>query len=93
MFSSGHLRNLFLDDNGMREVESGAFDEIPKLEHMWMGGNVLNCSSVQLPDGAQCLKAECGADYLLRIGDRLGEHAGFDRLTFHYAEAPHHTRA
>ena len=69
VFSSGHLRNLFLDDNGMREVESGAFDAVPKLEHVWMGGNVLNCSRVQLPDGAQCLEAACGVDYLFWVGD------------------------
>ena len=37
--------------------------------HVWMGSNEVNCSSVQLPDGAQCLEAECNADYLFWIGD------------------------
>ena len=61
VFSSGHLRNLFLDDNGMREVESGAFDAVPKLEHVWLGGNVLNCSSVQLPP-PMCIEDTCDVE-------------------------------
>ena len=88
MFSSGHLRNLFLGDNGMREVhrevESGAFDAIPKLEHVWMGGNVLNCSSVQLPDSADCLLADCDVNNLMWVGD---DKCDDDQLTEEYDSA------
>ena len=68
---SGRLRTLFLDDNGMRVVEAGAFGAIPHLEHVWMGGNVLNCSSVEalLPRGVLCIEERCGVDDLGWIGD------------------------
>ena len=67
--SGDGIRNLLLDDNGMREAEPGAFDAMPRLELVWLGGNVLNCSSVRLsfPSGVRCLEQRCdvaGPEYI-----------------------------
>ena len=79
MLRSGHLRNLFLDDNGMRAVEPGAFDAVSNLEHVWLGGNELNCSSVRgsLPSGAECIEEHCGVEVLSWVGDGVC-HREFD---------------
>ena len=71
VLSGGHLRNLLLDDNGMRQLDEGAFDRLPRLENLFMGGNEVNCSSVQvsLPNGARCIEAHCGVELLFYLGD------------------------
>ena len=67
------LRFLFIDDNGMREVEAGAFDLLPRLEHVWFGGNELDCASASaaLPASVVCMEDRCddGEFGLMPIGD------------------------
>ena len=69
--SSGHLRNLLLDENGMRQLDDDAFDHLSRLENLFMRGNEVNCSSVQssLPKGVRCIEAHCGVEHLFLLGD------------------------
>merc|ERR1719198_2843305 len=62
------LRNLFLDGNGLQVIEPGAVEAT--LEHVWMGGNVLNCSSARsvLPRGVKCIDEHCDAKHPIWVG-------------------------
>ena len=55
------LRNLFLDGNGIREIAPGAFDGLPRLEHVWLGRNEIDRVSARaaLPAGAKCIEDHC----------------------------------
>ena len=55
----------------MRQLDEGAFDRLPRLENFFMGGNEVNCSSVQasLPNGVRCIEAHCGVELLFYLGD------------------------
>ena len=59
------LRNLFLDDNAIRALPPGAFDGTPRLEHVWIGRNRVNCSSV--PDRIACIEEHCRVRHWLGL--------------------------
>ena len=54
-----------------RGIEPGAFDAVSNLEHVWLGGNELNCSSVRgsLPSGVECIEEHCEVERPDDIGD------------------------
>lgn len=73
-FVAEGLHILFIDENRMREIETGSFDGFPRLEYVWMGGNEVNCSTTRdaLPIGARCIEARCAAiSGLFTIGNGI----------------------
>ena len=68
--SGGRMRNLFLDDNHMRQFETGAFDAVGTVDNVWVGGNRVNCSAVRsLLPKARCLEERCKIKRLTWIGN------------------------
>ena len=68
------LQRLALDDNRMLEFEPGAFDEVKYIDHVWIGGNAVNCSAVRsLLPKARCLEERCKIKRLSWIGNGFCE--------------------
>ena len=75
------LRLLFLDDcDRLREVESGAFADTPRLEYVWVPGTALNCSRLvpQLPGDAACVSQHCDVERPDFIGDKWCDGGEYD---------------